>query len=405
MSNTVLFITAEHKGDEMMVAAKEAGCTVLLLTEDKRKEDGWPHDHLDEIFYMPDLAKYQDVINAVSYLCRDRHIERIFPTDEFEMEVAAMLREHLRLGGMGTTVTRNFRDKLAMRQLTRDAGMTVPEFIGVKNYDDMREFMGRVPLPWVLKPRSEAGAMGIRKIDDAEQVWRALDELGDAQSLYLVEQFVPGDVYHVDSLWVNGEVVFVSAQKYGAPPMSVYQGGGVFNSRILDRASDESKALIDLSEKVGRTLGIKNGPTHAEFIRAHADGEFYFLEVAARVGGAFIADMLEHGTGYHPWKEWARLEVALMRGEAYKLPQIRDDYAGIALSLARQEHPDMSGYTDPEIVWRAPKKYHAGLIVVSKDPARVESLLADYNRRFAEDFLAVVDPMGPQRTGIDRSAE
>src|SRR5690606_32203680 len=106
----------------------------------------------------------------------------IVPLDEFEVDLVAMLREHLRLPGMGVTAIRQFRDKLAMRQSARAASIDVPDFVQIKNYDEIRDFMANVPLPWVLKPRSEASAMGIEKINDPERLWRALDELGDKQS-------------------------------------------------------------------------------------------------------------------------------------------------------------------------------------------------------------------------------
>ena len=120
------------------------------------------------------------------------------------------------------------------------------------------------------------------------------------------------------------QIVFVSAQKYGAPPMQVYQGGGVFNSRIIPRDSDDVKQLKALNQQVIKTLGMQNGVTHAEFIKAHADGRFYFLEVAARVGGAFISDMIEKATNINLWREWCTLEVARLRGESYQLPEVRE---------------------------------------------------------------------------------
>jgi hypothetical protein len=70
----------------------------------------------------------------------------------------------------------------------------------------------------------------------------------------------------------------------------------------------------------------------------------------------------------------------------------RDDYAGIVLSLARQEHPDMSAYTDAEIVTRLKKSHHAGLIVRSPDRARIDALIADYTPRFYHDFFATAPP-------------
>jgi hypothetical protein len=198
---------------------------------------------------------------------------------------------------------------------------------------------------------------------------------------------------------VDGEIVFVSAQKYGAPPMQVYQGGGVFNTRVIPHDSDDSKQLKALNEKVIRTLGMRNGVTHAEFIKAHADGRIYFLEVAARVGGAFISDMIEKATNINLWGEWCRLVVSQLRGETYHLPEVRNDYGGLLVSLAKQEHPDMSAYNDPEVVWKVDKPYHAAMIVVSPDYNRVEALLNDYTQRVIGDFTTSAAPMDATRTG------
>ncbi|MEO0743596.1 MAG: ATPase, partial [Bacteroidota bacterium] len=59
---------------------------------------------------------------------------------------------------------------------------------------------------------------------------------------------------------------------------------------------------------------------------------------------------------------------------------------------ARQTHPDLSGYDDPEIVWRMPKKQHAGLIVRADTPQRVRALLDGYMPRFYHDFHAAATP-------------
>jgi hypothetical protein len=199
-------------------------------------------------------------------------------------------------------------------------------------------------------------------------------------------------VYHVDGLVDGGEVLFSMAHKYGQPPLSVYAGGGVFITRSLDRQSDESKALVELNKQVLKAMGLVRGATHSEYIKSHADGQLYFLENAARVGGANIAECVEHASSVNLWREWARIEIANLRGETYQLPQARPGYAGIINCLARQEWPDVSAYNDPELVWRLDKKHHVGLIVASPDAARVESLLNSYAERFVNDFLAVMPP-------------
>ena len=390
---TMLCLSSEFKGMPLIESCKKLGCHVILLTKEKWKNEEWPRESIDELFYMPDLSKRREVINAVSYLARSRSIDSIFPLDDFDGEMAAALREHLRMPGLGETAIRFFRDKLAMRMQARAGGIAVPDFVGIINYDRIREFMAAVPPPWVLKPRGSAGAMGIKQIASAEELWRWLDKLGDEQSDFLLEQFVPGDVFHVDSIVSERSIVFNAAHQYGRPPLAVSHGGGVFTSRTMVRDDPLTQSILDLNRQVIGSLGMVRGINHIEFIRAHADGKLYFLEAAARVGGANIADMVECATGVNLWHEWVRIELAQVRGEAYKLPPVKEGYAGVLQCLAQVERPDLSGYNDPEVAWRNAKAYHAGLIVASMEPARVQALLESYSERFAKDFLAVLPPL------------
>ena len=392
MTQAILCLSSYFKGAAFLQACKEAGLHVILATNDKNKDEAWPREYIDEFFHMPDLGKRPDIIYAVAYLARSRQIDLMVALDDFDVETVAHLREHFRLTGMGDSLARNFRDKLAMRTTARNAGLLVPEFTGVFSYDNLREFMARVSPPWLLKPRSEASSMGIKKIDRSEELWPILDSLGDQQSYFLMEQFVPGDVYHVDGLVQDGDVLFSAAHKYGKPPLSVYAGGGVFITRSLDRESEESRGLVALNKQVLKAMGLVRGATHSEYIKSETDGQLYFLENAARVGGANIAECVEYATGVNLWREWARSEIANLRGDKYQLPQTHSGYAGVINCLAHQEWPDLSGYNDPEVVWRLSKKYHAGLIVSSPDPARVETLLNSYAERFVRDFLAVMPP-------------
>ncbi|MGC2529927.1 MAG: ATP-grasp domain-containing protein [Candidatus Acidiferrum sp.] len=384
---TILCVSSYEKGQEFLRTCKEIGCRVLLLTVEKLRDADWPRESIDEMFFMPEELPVQDLIDAVSYAARSQPIDRIVALDEFDMENVSALREHLRIPGMGLTTVRYFRDKLAMRARAKEAGIPVPEFVHVLNYDNLREFMARVPAPWLLKPRSQASGIGMKKIYEPGELWPWLDQLGDMQSNYLLEQFIPGSVFHVDSVASEREVVFAEAHAYGAPPLDTSHQGGVFTTRTLPRDSLETNALLELNREVLKDLGFLRGVTHAEFLKAHADGKLYFLEVAARVGGAYISNVIEAASGINLWREWARLEVGAGK-EAYGLPKPRFDYAGVIVSLARQERPDTSAYNDPEIVHRITKYHHAGFVLKSSTPQRIEELLGTYSRRFQIDFLA-----------------
>jgi biotin carboxylase len=278
---------------------------------------------------------------------------------------------------------------MRMRALNRD--VRVPDFVPAVNHEDIRYYLEHVPGPWVLKPRQEASAIGIKKIHRPEELWPLLEQLGDKQSSFLVEKFLPGDVYHVDSVVSENEIVFANVSKYGKPPMNVAQGGGIFTTFTVPRGSAQDAALRAINRELLGALGLLRGVAHAEFIRAHADGNLYFLECAARVGGAYINEMVEAATGINLWREWARIEIAGEDG-SYNLPSVREEYAGVILSLARQEDPDTSAYNDPEVHLRIKRHHHAGLVLRSTNPQRIPKLLDDYARRFADDFLAVEPP-------------
>jgi len=230
-------------------------------------------------------------------------------------------------------------------------------------------------------------------MEEPEQVWRALEELGDRQSHYLLEQFVAGEIFHVDSIVSERKVLFSVVHQYGRPPMQVMHEGGVFTTRTVDRGSRDWVELKALNAGLAPALGMVRGVTHAEYIRGQDDGRYYFLEIAARVGGAFIADLVEVATGVNLWREWARLEVASLRGESYVPPNTREGYAGSVLCLAKTAEPDTSGFKAPEIVRRLTKEHHAGLIVYSQDAERVQQLLEEYRGEFARQFLATLPPL------------
>lgn len=383
---TVLCISSYEKGFDFMKQAKEEGSRVLLLTSQSLNDAPWPKESIDEIFYMPDVKKEWNIdhmINAVSFLARREQIDRIVALDDFDVEKAARLREHLRVPGMGETTARYFRDKLAMRMKAEEEGINVPPFVHILNYDKIKKYISEIEPPYVLKPRMQAGAIGIKKIKNESELWNNLEILGDRQSFFLLEKFIPGNIYHVDSIIVNKEVLFSVASQYGLPPMEVAHEGRVFSSRTMKRGTKDERKLISMNDHLLKSLGLLKGVSHSEFIK-DADGKFYFLETSARVGGANLADLVYYATGVNLWKEWAKLEL----NDKYRIPKAKNEYAAILQSLAKQEWPDMNSFNDPEVAWRLKKKYHAGLIITSPSYERIDELIKIYTERFYNEFFA-----------------
>lgn len=393
MPLTMLCIATYKKGDEFLEECHRQGCRVLLLTEAKLKDAGWPRDAIHAFYYLRREMADEDIRKGAAYVGRTEHLDRIVALDDFDVETAAMLREYLHVPGMGVTTARAFRDKLAMRSRARASAIRCPEFVHVLNDRAIGDWTTRVTPPWVLKPRGQAAAIGIRTVASESELWEIIHALGDARADHVLEQFIPGDVFHVDSLVFNGRVVFAVASVYGSPPMAVAHQGGIFVTRTLAAADTEADALKTANARLLEAFGLRRGVSHTEFIRGR-DGELYFLETSARVGGAYIVDVVEAATGVNLWREWARIEIAGEHG-SYAPPALKELHAGIVLSLARQEEPDTTGYVEPEIARRIRKAHHAGLIVASPDERHVRDLLDSYVTRFYQDFHASAPP--PER--------
>lgn len=389
----VLCIASYFKGNDFIRECKREGAHVILITRDKMLREQWARESLDGIVPVSDCAEIEDFVHAASEVARLRMPDVVVALEEADVITAARIREHLCLPGMASMTARFFRDKLAMRVRAAEADILQPEFVHLLNYQEVGEFMEHVPSPWITKPRADSSAIGIHKLLEPEEVWRAIDLL-DAQesprersAAFMLERFIPGGVYHVNSLVYQGRVVFADASHYAEPPLVVTQQGGVSISHSVSRETKDERALFKANRKLIKGLGLSHGTAHAEFIKSDVDGRFYFLEVGARVGGAHTSEALEAARGINLWREWARIEMA-HAGNPYELPPTRQDYSGSAVSLARQEQPDTSRYDDPEIVFRVTRPYHVGLIISSPELERVMCLLDKYTRRFIRDFTA-----------------
>lgn len=389
---SILCVSCYLKGQDFLRASKTAGNTVYLLTAKKLAESNWPREAVDEFFYLDtdenSPENFSNMAKGLAWLMRSKRIDRIVALDDFDVEKAAFLRETFRIPGMGQTTARYFRDKLAMRMKAAEAGIPVPPFSSLFHDEDINEYASRVPAPWVVKPRAEASATGIKKVHSAHELWEVVHGLGEKRHEYLVEQFKPGAVYHADAITVGGKSGFCRISKYLNTPFEVAHGGGIFRSATVPFGGEEDLSLQALNEQVMSAFGMQFSASHTEYIKCNEDGKYYFLETSSRVGGAHLAEMVEASSGVNLWAEWARLETAMAKGQAYKVPKAKDDYAGIVVSLSRFEHPDNSGFDDPEIVWRLNKEFHIGLILRSDSLERVHQLLDDYAGRIHRGFHA-----------------
>ena len=393
---TIVCISCYYKGYDFMEELKELGNRVILITSENFKDKNWPWESIDEVYYMteiePSVWNLDHLIQGFSHLTKIHKIDAVIALDDYDVEKAAYVRETFRIPGMGQTTQRYFRDKLAMRQMAKDCGIDAPEFTSIFNDEIVNEFADKVEAPWVLKPRSEASATGIIKIKNKDELWEAINNLGEQRHLFLLESFKPGDVFHVDSLVYKREIVFCSASQYLSTPMEVSHDGGVFRTKTLGRYSEEFKALEEANTTVLKSFGLVNGATHTEFIRSKENGKWYFLETSSRVGGAHIPDLVEASSGINLWREWAKIEDAILRDEDYSLAKPTGFSAGLIIALAKDKTPDHTNFQSEEVVKFLPLDYHVGIVYKSDSAEKIQERLDESAEMIIRDFLNIIPP-------------
>ncbi len=386
---TVLCMASFFKGHRLLEAFKKHGCRTILVGTTRVRHDPWCHEHIDERFFVHDFIDTPSLLNAVSYLARDREIDLVVPLEEYSVETAGIVRAHLGCPGPSEGVTRRSRDKLAMRLTAEKAGLPIPAFEGFINRQKLTQFMKNVPPPWMVKPRMTGGAVQIRKLTTVEEVWKVYVTLGDRSSHHLIEAFLPSDVYHVDSIVYGGRVRLAVAGRYGTPPFDVWNGGGVFTSRTVPEKDPLHGHLLDLNQRVIDAIGIRQGVNHVEFLER--DGKVYFLEIGARVAGSHLDRLTTAATGVDLFEESARLDLTLLENSSYRLPKAKKCEAGILLCLSRDKDPNQEfSQKHSEVRWTLAKDHHAGCVVASPSSDRIDSLLEEIRKDLERDHLAVM---------------
>ncbi|HEY9855854.1 MAG TPA: hypothetical protein V6D05_08975 [Stenomitos sp.] len=374
---TVLCIARQRAGRRFIEETLRLGGRVFVLTEDAEQHAAWPAG-ISGVITVWSMADRQGVLHVARELATRERVDRVVALLERDVEVAATLREELRIPGQPSWQANLFRDKLAMRLKALSCDVRVPYFAPASDRAAVGRMFEQVDPPYLLKIRDGLGAANITRLDDRDSAWRAIDGLGSETEHYIVEQYVKGDVFHVDSLTQDGQPRFAIASRYGLPLLDVVKGGN-FVSFTLDQETELARRLLEANRRIITGFGFEQGPTHIEFILGAHDQEVYFLEGASRLAAARIPWVIEEATGVCLHHEWARLEVL----DAYTVSPGQRGFAGIVTTVARHGPADLSGFQDPHIVWRSPDPFVPGLILRADDPHVLEARIRAYDRQFS----------------------
>ena len=301
---------------------KKRICVINTVTWLRAPISNWLNDNLDTTLissYQVDKSLLKD-INQFIYFEKyndDEELEnlviKLHQQEKFDLLIAlsekdilrvAKLRELLGIQGQNYFSALLYRDKYIMKQFAKIIGLNVPEFSTFSETCELMEKVSKIGFPILIKPLSKSGSEGVQVLKNKEEYDDYLEKKSLWGENYDVEQFILGDMYHVDGIVENNKLKFVSVSKYwnslgkSTTLMESTQNTTItFADFTINKSDWEFLLLKGETKKFVEKSNFNNGTIHAEFIISEKDKTPYFIEIASRTGGLMISDTIEKKYG------------------------------------------------------------------------------------------------------------
>lgn len=228
---------------------------------------------------------------------------RIFPMSEYNVLLAALLREAFQIPGATLLEVMPFRNKKQMNQLAKALDIRVPEqiFFDKNSFDQnpnlyFKKLSASFKLPFIVKPVDAAGGRGVLKISNYKTFEKIDFSSWHAESTWVIEEYIQGALFHVDMIFYSGELVLLYCGEYNLPLLE-FQSNKNVGSIVLPPEFEFCKKLSDFAKSTFKVLPCIDGLIHAEFFYDANSESFIFLEAAARPGGGHIIPMYQKTFG------------------------------------------------------------------------------------------------------------
>ncbi|MDN6968360.1 ATP-grasp domain-containing protein [Oenococcus sp. UCMA 17063] len=258
-----------------------------------------------------ELVKINDWYNSnqieqfIFDFSQTRKIDRLVSLREEEVIRISQAREFLNISGLRPSSAVLFRDKHEMKKLMRKNGIKVAEDSKVDSFFEALNFIAKThsKYPYILKPIDGASSRDtfvIKNLSSLEQLDYKYFERA------IMETFVPGDVYHIDALYTQGQLRYMSAAKYIHIPIA-FQRGKSTASMFLQSDSEESQEMLSFGKKVCMLMPLpENCIIHLETFKNKKG--IYFNEIAVRFGGGKILDTIDREFDFNLLGEYLKAE-------------------------------------------------------------------------------------------------
>jgi biotin carboxylase len=279
------------------------------------------HEPAEKLGYLQDRVAHWrvgDILNVDQLVWAVRElgerfgpVTRLFGAYEQLQVPLAEAREVLGVPGLTVQAATNFRDKARMKTLLRANGIPCARHRLAPGMDDAMAFAELSGFPLVVKPPAGAGAQQTYRVENVDQLRRALAvQPPSREHPVLLEEFVRGDEHSLETISIDGRAVWHSLTHYHPTPLHVLENPWIQWCLVLPREIDRDRYndIRGAAQQALRVLGMTTGLSHMEWFR-RADGSIAISEVAARPPGAQITTLVSRATDTDFVQSWARLMI------------------------------------------------------------------------------------------------
>jgi len=287
---SVLFVGAGRHQRRAILQARDRGLRVVGVDRSPdaaglRAADIGEAVDFTDVDAVTEVARHYAVDGALT-ISADRAVP-----------VVAAVTERLGLPSIGTATAHRMTNKIAMRRALAEAGVPQPRFAAVRSLAERRAALETVGLPAVLKPADSGGQRGVFRIDSRDDLdahlHAALAESASGEAI--LESFTEGTEMNGIVVARNGTAALLTLSDRLRP-----EGPGFGVGWIHVYPASIFADQLALAERVAVTathaLGLENGIAFPQLIAA-PNGDVVVVEVAARIPGGQMADLVRHAVG------------------------------------------------------------------------------------------------------------
>ncbi|TCJ79182.1 UNVERIFIED_ORG: ATP-grasp domain-containing protein [Bacillus cereus] len=279
--------------ESVLINVKKRGYKTIVLVDKSMPPPSM--DLCDSFYHVNDITDINEISSILNNFKQEDFIT-VIASGEKGIMIAAEIRELYKIKGKKQNESLNYRDKYKMKKVVSLAGLKIPKCIEVDNFEDGLKFLEEHS-KIIAKPREGMGSISVSIIKskaewiDYYNFYLKEKGLFHFKNGILLEEFIEGIEFHIDSVIQNNEIRFAYASMYPEPLVG-FENHNFIGTIALNKDDELHDKLLNYNRQIIRAFNIESGVTHLECFLNELD-DLVFCEIAIRPAGSSIPENLK----------------------------------------------------------------------------------------------------------------